>query len=240
MKRSDSRIRPSVEQIESGELLSTIIAANIAGMNRRLHWSPQAVLGAPHYNTPPQQFGSEIENLVFLPDPNGVPTPREQRRETFTALFTDGSYGIGPGRFSNEASHTYMRALGTSNQMLHCNMQFAFVQSKDLTKPAAGELSILDKNAASGNQLGFFVVADPNFVDRRGRPTRFIIYEKDVNQAAAFYDQGYTVGTVDLRYSPQERNRQGIVESGRFKMLVRAQVYNLGNTGLLTNSYSNP
>ena len=106
--------------------------------------------------------------------------------------------------------------------------------------PAAGEISIQDKNIASGNQLAFFAVAEPGFVDRKGRPTRFLLYEKDINQASAFYDQGTAVGTMDIHYFPQKRNRQGTFESGRFNMVLRAQVYNLGTTAFLTNSYSFP
>ena len=240
MRRGAAHVRPSVEQIESRELLSAVLAANIAAANRQLHHVPPATIGVPPFSSPPQQFGDNIENLMFSPDPNGVPTRREQRRETFWALFTNGSYGIGPGRFSNEASHTYMRALGTSNQMLHNFMQFAFVQSKDLTNPATGQISIQDKNVATGNQLAFFAVADPGSVDRKGRPTRFLLYAKDLNQASAFYDQGSGVGTMDIHYFPQKRNLQGTFESGRFNMVLRAQVYNLGTTAFLTSSYSFP
>jgi hypothetical protein len=240
MRRRVPHVRPSVEQIEPRELPSAILAANIAAASRRVHQAPSASLGVPPYSAPPQQFGEDFENLVFSPDPNGVPTAHEQRRESFRALFTDGSYGIGPGRFSNEASHTYMRALGTSNQMVHANMQFAFVQSKDLTQPPAGEISIFDKNISSGNQLAFFVIAEPGVVDRKGRPTRFLIYQKDINQAASFYDQGTAVGTIDIHYFPQKTNRRGTFETGRFNMVVRAQVYNLGTTAILTNAYSNP
>lgn len=239
MSPRERQARPSVEPMEPRELLSNIIAANIAGANRRSQ-STSATLGVPPYNSPPQEFGSNIDNLMATPAPNAVPSKREQRAMTFTAMFTDGSYGIGPGRFSNEASHTYMRALGTSNQMLHCSMQFAFVQPKDSSQPITGQLSIVDKNAATGNQLAFFVVADPGYVDRGGRPTRFLIYQKDFNQSAASYDQGSAVGTIDVRYRPQQRNQLGAFESGRSNLSIHAQIYNLGTTGLLTNSYSNP
>ncbi|SIO31643.1 hypothetical protein SAMN05444166_3732 [Singulisphaera sp. GP187] len=240
MRRRVLHVRPLVEQIESRELPSAILVANIAAAMRRAHQAPSATLGVPPFNSTPQQFGDHFENLLVSPDPNAVPTAREQRRESFRARFTDGSYGIGPGRFSNEASHTYLRAIGMSNQMLNSNMQFAFVQSKDLTKPPAGEMSIFDKNISTGNQLGFFAIAEPGAVDRKGRPTRFLIYQKDVNQAASFYDQGTGVGTIDVHYYPQKTSRQGKFESGRFNLVVRAQVYNLGTTAILTNAYSNP
>jgi len=240
MRRRKVHARPSVEPMEPRELLSNIIAANIAGANRRLHQPPPATIGVPPFNSPPKEFGGTINNLLFAPDPNGVPSKRQQRAMTFTAVFTGGSYGIGPGRFSNEASHTYMRSLGTSNQMLHCSMQYAFVQPKDRTQPATGEIAIQDKNLSTGNQLAFFTVADPGYVDRQGRPTRFLMYEKDVNQSSAFYDQGSGVGTMDIKYFPEKRNRQGTFESGGIKMLLRAQVYNLGTTAFLTNSYSYP
>lgn len=240
MGRRAALIQPSVERMESRELPSPVIAVSLAAANRRIHQAPAATLGVPPFSSPPQEFGTNIDNLLVSPDPNGVPTRREQRRETFWALFTNGTYSIGPGRFSNEASHTYLRAMGTSNQMLHNAMQFAFVQSKDLTRPPTGQMSIQDKNLSTGNQLAFIAVAEPGSIDPKGRPTRFLIYAKDINQSSAFYDQGTAVGTIDIRYFPQKRNRQGTFETGRFKMVVRAQVYNLGTTAFLTNFISSP
>lgn len=218
------RRRLDIEGLEARDLLSALIAV-------------MASQAATH-GTATGGTSGEPTNLLI--NPTGTPTSHQQARQHFGAKFS-GAYTVGPGRFSSEAQQLYFRGVGGSNQFLHGDTQLRLITPIDPTLPITGEITMFDRNLNSNSSLGLDLVADPSTgVDRFGRPTHLTVYQLDPNISAGVYVEGRASGTVDITYLTSDRRNHRGVGQGRAIVTVRALVYSLGTSFILTNADINP
>ncbi len=126
------------------------------------------------------------------------PTPREQARQRFFAAFS-GTSVTGPGRFTDQASQTYIQGGGNSSAFLHGNLQMVLYTPVDRGDAVAGNAALIVKNVTnSGNLLLLDLEGDTQSLDRAGRPTRL---SWTVNGGSGGTFSGATgEGTVEIRY----------------------------------------
>lgn len=175
VKRSFS---PWIERLEVREVLT----------------APALLAGPVHHA---KSFAAQLAAL----DPStGAPTRREQHRQSFSARFK-GDFTTGPGRFTDQASQTYMFGGGNSNMILHTDVQLGFFTYKDASKPATGLAALIAKDVGNtGNELDLILVGDPASIDRRGRTTRFTWTVADTSGGTFAGATGQ--GTLRLIYMP--------------------------------------
>src|SRR4051794_31102548 len=96
--RNRPGVWPTVQRLEGRELLSAIM--NLLGNASRTGHGAIDARGtvAARQDLPPNP-------LLF---PSGTPTPQQQARQTFVARF-QGTFSVGPGRFSSEAQQLFIR-----------------------------------------------------------------------------------------------------------------------------------
>src|SRR4051794_27941159 len=87
--------------------------------NREVLTSPLLLAG------PVSQAKSFATQLAALDPSNAPPTRHEQHREAFSARFR-GGFTTGPGRFTDQASQTYLAGGGNSSMFLHGDVQLGF------------------------------------------------------------------------------------------------------------------
>lgn len=221
---SRRRLRPVVEHCEDRQLLSGLGAALTAKLSARA-----ARLDAPP-SPPAFVFNERIDpesNRVL--NPVGTPTPRQAHRMAFAAGF-NGAYQAGPGRFSLESMQIFLHGKGGSTAFLHGDMQLRISVPVEPDVPPTGILMMFDKNRSSGGELGLDLTADPNSIDRFGRPTRFS-YTVDDNLSGGTFAAGLGEGTVQIRYGHSQTG--GRYMKGPATVVVRGQVYSSGTSGPL-------
>jgi len=185
-------------------------------------------------NQGPPAIGTNLELT-----PTGTLTPREIRRERFVAQFS-GTYTIGAGRTSTEALQTFIAATGTSNTMLHCDLQLLIVTPKDPTTQIGGTSVIFDRNLNSNTSLSFDVLAPQQNVDSAGRPNHFTQVSLDVNASAGLYDGGYAQGVMNIRYIPNGKHTRGVISQGSVIVTIHAQIYTSNTAFILRNANIDP
>lgn len=160
-----------------------------------------------------------------------VPTPREQLREAFSARFA-GSFVTGRGRFTDQASQTFLKGGGNSNAFLHGDLQMAFYPPKDPADPTPGTAALIVKNVSnSGNLLVLDLQGDGQSFDRAGRPTRFT-WTVDGSSGGTF--SGATgQGTVQISYRPSGRLPGGATGAGSFGATFRGSIMTTSVTNVL-------
>src|SRR5438045_357444 len=141
--RRPRRRRPVLERLETRELMSLGAPAHPAASRR----TPQSTGNLAHVDSPnglqgarppgrflnPKIIQQTVKVLYTPGSSTGTPTPREVRRQTFTARWI-GQYTVGPPRFSDRAStiHAY-GTTGGSNQFLKGKFQIALFPPADPT-----------------------------------------------------------------------------------------------------------
>jgi hypothetical protein len=171
-----------------------------------------------------------INNEIL--NPAGQPTRHELRRQAFRATFS-GPYVIGPGRFTSQASQVFIRGAGTSTAFLHGDILLKIATPTDPDQPPTGALTMYDRNANNGSQLGLRLTGSRQGVDRHGRPNRFAFTVDDGASGGAF-TQASGQGTLQVRYFASGRN------SGTAQVLATGRIYTLGTTNNLRNSDIDP
>jgi hypothetical protein len=161
-----------------------------------------------------------------------VPTPREVKRETFTARWT-GTYVIGPPRFSDRFSTIHFYAVsGGSNQFLKGKFQMALFPPADpnatpnpgdpFANQVTGVAALFNQNLL---QTGGYAIIDLNSVSAPGSdpsalPTHMTWTFDSVSSAgtytAPFNDFNQGTGVVDVHYSPDATPQPGTLGSGHF------------------------
>jgi hypothetical protein len=248
--------RPDLEEFERRELLSSITDV-MAGSSLALRGAPSAPLSASTSAAPgqsaavsaftpsttsiaipsnqgPPPFGT---NLALTP--TGTLTPHQLRLERFVARFT-GTYTIGAGRTSTEALQTFITAAGSSNTMLHCDIQFRIITPKDHSMQIGGVCGIFDRNLNSNTSLGFDVLAPQQSVDRHGRPNRFGSVAIDVNASAGVYTEAFSQGVINVRYISSGKRTPGVIDQGTAIVTIHAQIYAPNTNFILRNATINP
>jgi hypothetical protein len=233
MNRSDRNARrPDVEVIEDRTLLSAIL--NI--LSHPLHSGHGHAAGA----LGPPGAGQGAPPLNLLLDPMGQPTAHQLARERFVAKF-QGTYQIGPPRYSSEAHQVYIRGAGGSNQFLHGDTQMRIITPSDPSLPLGGEITMFDRNINNNSALGLDLTGNQvTDVDQAGRPTRMVITRIDANISGGQYADAQASGTVDIRYTPSGSRRGRVPRQGTAIVTVHARIYTIGTNFILKNSDIDP
>lgn len=245
-RRGRTRRLPYLEGLEPRELPSAIAATAAGGVRPA---ADRAAAVVAHPDSPNGLIGKRapgpfLERAVlrqaaadlYHPDvPPGTPTPREIRRETFTARWV-GQYTIGVPRFSDRASTIHLYGVsGGSNQFLKGKIQVAlFPPANPGATPTPGDpyanqitgvAALLGQNYL---QSGSMVVLDLNGTPSPGSapdalPTQ-LSWTYDSNTSAGPYaapggvapgsgfNQG--AGTVHIHWLPDPHPLPGTRGSG--------------------------
>ncbi len=219
-RRSRSRARPVVESLETRALMSGAAVGSHHGFYGS---QPQG----PFLN--PAVIAASAD-LLYGPGSASpmTPTPREIKRQTFTARWI-GRYTIGPPRFNDRASTIHFYGVdGGSNAFLKGKFQIALFPPADPNAaptpgdPYAGQttgvaalfpqnylqtggLLVLDLHGAQGNPAA------------NGSLPRHLTWTFDTNSGGPFiapvgFNQG--AGTLDIVYRPSAHTRAGTLGSG--------------------------
>ncbi len=159
-----------------------------------------------------------------------TPTPYQQRRMAFNAHFL-GKFAQGPGLYTDQRTQVYLKAEGTSNQLLHGAVQLAFSIPLNTATAATGVANLTDKNIAqTGTQIAMDLMAIPGAVDTHGRPTAF---NWTVNGGSGgIYTSASGQGTVQIRYFPGGSHlHQGFV--GSTAVIFTGQITSTGVNNIL-------
>jgi hypothetical protein len=190
------------------------------------------VLTAPTLLAGPfHQAKSFASQLAALDPSAGAPTRREQLRQSFSARFK-GDFTTGPGRFTDQASQTYMFGGGNSNMMSHADLQLGFFTYKDATQPATGLAALIGKDVGNtGTELDLDLVGDPSSIDRRGRTTRFTWTVADSSGGPFAGATGQ--GTLRLIYMPGGKFTRRAFGGGTAGAIFKGSVYTNGVNNIL-------
>jgi hypothetical protein len=251
-RRITRELRPFLEEIESRELLSAItdmMAANSIANGRRALMA--AATGAASQDRSSQSIAvPQNQGPVLNPDgsinnqalaPTGTLTKREQRRERFTAQFA-GTYTVGSGRTSDERIQTFIAAVGSANTIRHGDIQLLLVTPNDTSLPIGGVCAIFDRNLNTNTVLGLDVSAPQSsqYINRLGLPSLLPTVSLDVNLSSGTYDQGYAVGTMNIRYFPSTERTPGVISQGKAVVTIHAQIYTANVGFILRNANLDP
>lgn len=181
----------------------------------------RALLAAPALLGGPASLG--VLNATAAADQGGgQPTRHEQARRQFSAMFS-GPFTTGPGQLTDQASQTYIQGGGNSSAFLHGNIQMVSFVPKDPSQPITGTAALIVKNVTdSGNLLILDLEADPQSLDRAGRPTRF---NWTVNDGSGGTFAGATgQGTAEVRYRPGGKLPSRAWGAGTAGVVFRGQI----------------
>jgi hypothetical protein len=256
-RRNRRGLRPGLELVERRELLSAItdvLAANSLRAGARA--VPQLAGGGASTaggqgSSGSSSFGASItlggstlsQGPVLNPDgsinnmalaPTGTPKPGQLKRQQFTARFV-GPYSVVPGRTSTQATQTLIQGGGTSNTMLHSDIQIRLVKPLDSSLPFGGVGSVFDRNINSNSVLGFDLAAPQQNVDRGGRPNHIPTVTIDVNASAGVYVEAYGQGTLNIKYIPSARPSPGVLSQGTAIVTMHMNIYAPNASFILRN-----
>ena len=159
------------------------------------------------------------------------PTAHELAREKFVAKFS-GTFLVGPGRFTDQASQTFLKGGGTSNAFLHADLQMAAYTPVDPAGQTTGIAALIVKNVSnSGNLLVLDLQGNTASLDSAGRPTRFT-WTVDGSSGGTF--SGATGGgTVEIRYWHHGKLPAGARGAGGAGVIFRGHIDTNGVTNVL-------
>lgn len=251
--RATRRWRPGLEQVEPRQMPASLALIALAiqhqnmidRVNRGLN---NLRLQAPPFTVAPSNSTLPNGQINQVISPTGTPTPKESRRETFHASFV-GQYTVGAGRFSTEASNFLFRGTGRTSSVLHDDIQLRIINPTNPAAPSTGVAALLDRNIDSNSDLGLDLYAQPQNVDRLGRPTKLTVYALDVNISGGNYVEGLAQGTMTIHYgkvpatphfSPSSHRLPGARSQGTASVVINAQLYGMQVAYALRNVDYNP
>jgi len=155
----------------------------------------------------------------------GQPTPHEQVRENFKAVFY-GPFIVGPGRFSMQAMQTFITGGGTANQFRHGNVQVALFIPSNPSQGVTGTAKLYDKSfLMTSNILSLSLQGNPQpLLD--GRPT-MLTWTVGSSSSGAFGD-ATGQGTVEIRYFPGGHLPPRATSAGNASVIFSGQLNTLG------------
>jgi hypothetical protein len=242
--------RPCVEQCEHRLLLSTVTDIMAGNSLATAHHATSALASqesagsggfvfSPTSIAVPSNQGPPPNGTNLAITPTGTLTPRQQKLERFTAVFS-GPYTIGPGRTSTEALTTFITGRGSANTIIHGDIQLLIITPKDPATKIGGIAAIFDRNLNSNTVLGLDVLAPQQNVDRAGRPNLFPSVVLDVNASSGLYNQGFAQGVLSIRYFPNGKHTPGVISQGSAVVTIHAQIYESRTAFILRNANLDP
>ena len=231
-----------LEEFERRELLSAItdiLAANSLAATGGSHLASTAARSSQSIALPQNQ-GPQGLNLALTP--TGTLTKRQQKKEQFVGQYV-GTYTVGAGRTSTEASQTFITAAGSANTMLHSDIQLLIITPNSANPPGTpigGVATIFDRNINSNTALGLDLSAPIQNVDRGGRPDYFSTVTIDTNISGGTYAEAFSEGTISIRYIPSGKHTPGVISQGTAIVTIHAQIYTANTSFILRNSHIDP
>jgi hypothetical protein len=240
--------RPVVEPCERRELLSGItdvMAANgIAASMRALakaaaNGSSIPSVAIPRNQGPLLNPDGSVNNAALAP--TGNVTQHQFRKEQFRAHFV-GTYTEGAGSTTDEARQVLITGAGSTNQMLHSDIQMLLVTPNDPSSPIGGVATIFDRNINTNSTAGFDLAAPQTSqtIARNGLPVFLNKVSVDVNISAGLYAEGYSVGSIRIHYIPSSKHTRGVLSQGKAVVTIYAQIYSANASLILRNANINP
>jgi hypothetical protein len=240
--------RPAVEQCERRDMLSGItavmagnsIAANMRTLARAAAKSASnPSIALPQNQGPLLNPDGSINNAALAP--TGNLTQRQFRQEQFKARYV-GTYTVGGGRTSTEKNQVFITGAGESNTILHSDIQLLLVSPIDPSSPIGGVATIFDRNINTNTVLGFDLSAPQTSqtIGRAGLPTMLNRVSIDANISSGTYVEGFSVGTVSIRYIPSGKHTPGVLSQGKAIVTIHAQIYTANTSFILRNAHINP
>jgi hypothetical protein len=243
---------PILEEVERRDLLSAItdvMAGNsisatdsnsrTAALVQSLASFSSQSIAVPENQGPLLNPDGTINNQALAP--TGTLTKRELRRERFAGRYV-GTYTVGAGRTSDEQIQTFITAAGTANTLLHSDIQLLLVSPKDKSLPIGGVSAIFDRNLNSNTVLGLDVAAPQStqYINRLGLPSLLPTVSLDPNLSSGTYDEGYSVGTMNIHYEPSAKRTPGVLSQGKVVVTIHAQIYTANVGFILRNANIDP
>jgi hypothetical protein len=241
--------RPYLEQVEHRQLLSAItdiMAGNSTAKGQStLVAAANQITNVPSIALPQNQgpvvnpVTGAVENMALVP--TGFLTGRQFRKEQFTARY-DGTYTVGGGRTSDERIQTFIAAAGTANTMKHSDIQLLLVTPIDKSLPIGGVSAIFDRNLNTNTVLGLDESAPQTSasINRLGLPSHLPTVSLDVNLSSGTYDEGFAVGTMNIKYFPSGKHTPGVLSQGKALITIHAQIYTANVGFILRNANIDP
>jgi hypothetical protein len=163
----------------------------------------------------------------------GTPTSHELARERFSARFK-GPYVVGPPRFTDQVSQTFLYGGGISTAFLHGDLQLGFAIPKDPAQPIVGQAVMIVKNVSNtGNELILDLQGDPSSLDRAGRPTRFTWTQNA--SSGGIFTNGNGSGTLEIQYTPGGKRPSRTFSSGIAGALFQGRIFTTNLNSTLRN-----
>ena len=249
-RRIPRDLRPCLEAFERRELLSAItdlIAANSIAAGRKAQSAASAAISSQSIAISANQGplldsnnpDNPINNQALAP--TGTLTHRQQRKERFVAHFV-GTYTVGAGITSDQRIQTFITGVGSANTMLHSDIQMLLVTPNDTSSPIGGVTAIFDRNLNSNTVLGLDLASPQSsqYINRLGLPSLLPTVSLDVNSSSGTYNEGYAVGTINIRYIPSGKHAHGVISQGKAIVTIHAQVYAPNVDFILRNANIDP
>jgi hypothetical protein len=216
------------------------IAANmraLASAAAKITSNPSIAL--PENQGPLLNPDGTINNAALAP--TGNLTQRQLRQEQFKARFV-GTYTVGGGRTSTEKNEVFITGAGSANTILHADIQMLLVTPIDPSKPVGGVSSIFDRNINTNTVLGLDLSSPQTSAtfDRAGRPVFLNKVGIDANISSGTYVEGFSVGTVSIKYIPSAKRMRGVLSQGKAIVTIHAQIYTANTSFILRNAHINP
>ena len=126
--------------------------------------------------------------------------------------------------------------------MLHSDIQLLMINPtpRNASARIGGVTSIFDRNINGNSALGLDLSAPVQNVDRGGRPDYFSSVTLDSNISSGIYVEGYSVGTLSIRYIPSAKHTPGVLSQGKAIVTIHAQIYSAGTSFILRNANIDP
>ena len=77
-------------------------------------------------------------------------------------------------------------------------------------------------------------------VDKGGRPNDLSKVSIDANISSGIYVESYAVGTINIKYIPNEKHTPDVYSQGKAIVTIHAQIYSAGTSFILRNSGIDP
>jgi hypothetical protein len=180
--------------------------------------------------------------VAMSPYQGDTPTAAELANEKYTAVFS-GTYTTAEPRFTDQASQTYIKAVGTTTDELHGDIQLSIIVPipgvPTSTNPAPdveGVAVNLDKSTGSGGFLSFDVFGDPSTsLNSAGLPSHLSFSYSPYSGAGSFtgglYSLSEGAGTVTIYYKPSHKKLPaGVMSQGTVTVAIQGLVYKTGVT----------
>jgi hypothetical protein len=224
--RGDQRLRPALERLEPRDLPS-----------------PNGLIGkrAPGPFLNPKIIQQSVELLYTAPRASTpmTPTPREIKRQTFTATW-EGEYTVGPPTFSDRASRIYFHSTdGGSNAFLKGKFQMQlFPPANPNATPTPGDpyanqvtglAGLIPQNwLQTGAELVLDITSTPGLVSNPSNTLpNNLTWTYDIASGGPFtspalFTQG--TGVMNIKYLPDAHPQLHTLGSGRFIVQIQGLI----------------